>query len=325
MEKTGLGGRAIGMALAIAFLTGCSETKTVGDTGTLLMVGATAGQAKSDGRSWMLRGASSGELIYATGGCGGTCVLSYADGSIVGGLTAGGGEGPSGNCSDASGNVFIAQGSSVTEYDHGGTSPIAVLSLPGNSAIGCSVDTTSGNLAVIFSGSAGDVALFIDAQGTPTVYNSHINSRYCGYDDNGNLFVSGLDGADSGLSELPIGSGAFKKLKPNNKLGSPGQVQWDGSHLTYESVRKSEVKISRLQITGSTVKIVGTTRFKRLTGNANQSWIYGSVIIIPYGTSGQGSKTPKIGIWKYPGGGKPQKKYTQFGGPTNFQAVTLSV
>jgi len=59
-----------------------------------------------------------------------------------------------GLCVDAQGNVFVPtwQGESGTrgyvyEFAHGGSTPIATLSDPGG-AFGCSVDLTTGNLAV---------------------------------------------------------------------------------------------------------------------------------------------------------------------------------
>jgi sugar lactone lactonase YvrE len=45
-----------------------------------------------------------------------------------------------GACSDSAGNVFVTNWTQVLEYQHGGISPVATLSLPGNQAAGCSVD-----------------------------------------------------------------------------------------------------------------------------------------------------------------------------------------
>ena len=52
------------------------------------------------------RVASSSDLIYATGGCGGTCVVSYPDGVLVQTLNIG----ENGACADSAGNVYIAGG-----------------------------------------------------------------------------------------------------------------------------------------------------------------------------------------------------------------------
>jgi hypothetical protein len=158
----------------------------------------------------MLPGSSSGDLLYATGGCGGTCVLSYPDGLLVGSIVISGEV--EGACSDANGDVFIANDAQVFEYAHGGTYPIATLRLPGDHAYGCAIDSKTGNLAVVFAGTGANVAIFTDAEGTPALYNSHISSIYCGYDSKGNLFVSGYNGAQDAIAELQYGSGDFLLL-----------------------------------------------------------------------------------------------------------------
>ncbi len=77
--------------------------------------------------------------------------------------------------------MFVTTETSLThgyvyEYSHGGTQSIATLSDPG-SPYGCSVDPTTGNLAVAnttssgYYGYYGYVAIFPDAEGTATTYN----------------------------------------------------------------------------------------------------------------------------------------------------------
>ena len=101
---------------------------------------------------------SSGALIYATGGCGGICVVSYPAGKLVDSISVSGELG--GDCADSAGNVFVTNNTEVLEYSHGGTSPIATLSLRGDDAAGCSIDPGTGNLAVVFSESGANVAVF---------------------------------------------------------------------------------------------------------------------------------------------------------------------
>ena len=176
--------------VATAMLAGCGGSQPpIGASGAMSQTLAVATQADR-GTSWIAPAKSSGALIYAVGGCGGTCVVSNPAGELVGTLPTGG----AGICSDSGGNVFIADDNNVVEYAHGGTSPIATLSLPGDDAAGCSVDPTTRNLAVVFVGSGGDIAIFADAAGMPTLYNSGLESLYCGYDNNGNLFVDGFSG-----------------------------------------------------------------------------------------------------------------------------------
>ena len=176
-------------------------------------------------------------LIYAVNGCGGTCVLSYPDGKLVGELT--GVQGLAA-CSDSKGNVFISEQSDVVEYAHGGTSPIATYNTAYNPPSGCSVDPESGDLAVV---NGGYVAVFPAGSKNPTSYDTMLNAQYCGYDNDGNLFVDGFDGQSVGLSELPKGSDGFEMLSFEQNYGDPGQIQWDGKYLSYESQGKGKPTI----------------------------------------------------------------------------------
>jgi hypothetical protein len=137
------------------------------------------------------------------------------------------------DCADDVGNVFIPNDDKVLKYAHGDTAPNAALSLPGSHALACAVDPATGNLAVIFSGSGTDVAVFPDASGSPTLYNAHNLPAYCGYDGSGDLFVDGIEGTGHyALAVLPSGASDFSKLSLPQSAGQPGQVQWDSTYIT---------------------------------------------------------------------------------------------
>lgn len=306
--------RAICTALAAALLAGCGGAQS----GSMAPLEPVTNAVRADKMPW-----SNGALIYATGGCGGTCVLSYSDGSYVGSLPTGGAS----ICSDQAGDVFIPANDTVTEYAHGSQSPTHTLSLPGNLAAGCAVDPTTNDLAVVFSGTATNIAIFANESGTPTLYQSGIESFYCGYDGSGNLFVNGLIQSGYGLSELVKGSSSFTTLAVNKSLGFPGRVQWDGKYVTWEGLDPSNVSISRLAISGSSVSVVGTTKLKNVKHRATQSWLYGSNVLVAYNIVGPRANV--IGIWKYPNGGKPKRNIKRFGSfkksTVDFQAVTVSL
>ena len=65
---------------------------------------------------------------------------------------------PYGECVDKAGDVFVADFGgntgtpAILEYAHGGTKPIATLSDPGYYPESCSIDPTTGNLAVTNDG-----------------------------------------------------------------------------------------------------------------------------------------------------------------------------
>ena len=321
MSSINLAGRIFGLCAVVFIFVGCGASQFAGTSASSRSSTATA-VTHRQGHSWILPHAKSQDLIYATGGCGGTCVLSYSDGKALGSLDVDG----SGDCADTAGNVFISSSTKVVEYAHGGTTPINTLNLPGNSAYGCSVDPITGNLAVVFSSSYGNIAVFSSAQGTPTIYNAPVDlPLFCGYDSAGNLYVDGLSSANPSFAELKAGSSDFTQLTLDGSIGNPGQIQWDGKYITYESVTKYQVNIARLSISGTTATVIGKTHFKGLTGYAGQSWIYRGSVIVPFGTRGQHASTPKIGVWKYPRGGRPQEKFTKFQGSTDFHAVTLSL
>jgi hypothetical protein len=208
----------------------------------------------------MLPEAKSSDLIYASNGCGGVCILTYPDGKLAGSIALDYPVG--GDCSDSHGDVFITNNAQIHEFAHGGTKPIATLPLPGMTSA-CGVDPKTGNLAVIFGGgSAGNIAIFTNASGSPTLYNAGIGPLYCGYDNQGNLFVSGVSNGANVFAQLPYGKAAFKQIALMGDAGGPGQVQWDGHYVTLENQVDRDVKISRLKVSGSAAILVGTTHLR---------------------------------------------------------------
>jgi hypothetical protein len=300
---------ALGVIAALV-LAGCGGQ--VAPTG-----GAQSLAPATHGKSWMLPGTSSGNLIYAVGGCGGTCVISYADGALVGSLEVRG----DGACSDVNGNVFISSNATVTEYAHGGTNPINTLSLPGSEASGCSVDPTTNDLAVVFEGSGKNIAVFANEQGSPSLYLSKLDSSFCGYDASGNLFVNGFVGQSPGLAELPAGGSAFNQISVPYSVEDPGQLQWDGSYLAWEAGEaRGPRTISRLSVSGSQAIIV-SRRFLHGLSYASQLWIYKNTVVVPFAHSHLAPR--QIGIWEYPKLRK--RKVFDFQKGDDFQAVTVSV
>lgn len=317
--------RALGVGAVAALLVGCGGPQSPA-SGALSMHFVNIGEARQHGHSWMLPEAKSEDLLYAVEGCGGTCVLSYPKGNLVGTLDE-----PQSNaqaaCSDRHGNVFLSDNTSVLEYVHGGTSPIATLQLPGNSASGCSLDPKTGDLAVVFRGSHVDVAIFPGARGSPSLYLSQIESIHCGFDGSGDLFVDGFNSSlTPALSELPARGNSFSTLSIRGDVGDPGQVQWDGTYITYESTTKHDPKISQLRIAGSAATVVGATPLKKINNGAAASWIYQSKVIVPY--LDEPPLFKHLAVWKYPAGGNPVKVFNDFGeyrDTLDFHAVTLSV
>ena len=276
----------------------------------------------------MLPEAKSEDLLYVSGGCGGACVLSYPSGKLVGTVSV---AFTLGSCADGKGDIFLTNDKDLEEYAHGGTSPIATFSLPGQT-YSCGIDPQTGNLAVTYLITNGnDVAVFPSGLGPPILYNVDLVGVYCGYDPQGNLYVSGTGKYDATyLSELPKNGNSFSDISitPYPNGAQPGQVQWDGKYLTMELLGQNEgqgVSVDRLSVSGSVAEVIGKTKFKGVTRSAGQSWIQNGEIFIPYGTRGDRVYPAKLGTWKYPRGGILEQKYQHFAGQhPGLTAVTYS-
>ena len=106
-------------------------------------------------------------------------------------------------------------------------------------------------------------------------------------------------------------------------VGFPGQVQWVGNYLAYETVGKNETDVYRLAISGSTATVVGKTHIVGPVWSF-YSWIYGNKIVIPYsGHTGRVPDAVNVGVWRFPKGGRAVIKYKEFGG-ADLQSVVIS-
>ncbi|HXO18020.1 MAG TPA: hypothetical protein VN909_07605 [Candidatus Dormibacteraeota bacterium] len=275
--------------------------------------------------------ATSGDLLYV-GGTHTVNVLTYPGFASQGTFKTQGAV--SAICSDASGNVFVTQAPKksssdgtgyVDEYAHGGTTPIATLHVPsGEMPMSCASDPVSGNLAVTMQSNASyapSVAIYAGASGTPNVVTSSVLGAdpQCGYDGSGNLLVSS---GDNVAAEIPAGKSSFKTITFNRTLGNARHLQWDGTYwalqafnLRQHNGEKLWERVFRLQVSGSTAKVVGTVEFKNWPEKVSgSSWIDGdSILATPYS---------ELVTWKYPDGGKITNKVQL---SSHMAAVTVSV
>lgn len=309
--------RALAACAAVVFWTGC-ETQQVSTPTTLLPAAA---RPTADTR--IARNAGSGDLLYVTGDCGGICVFTYPGNKLVQQLSDS--NIPYGECVDKAGDVFVAdfggeEGTAgIVEYAHGGTKPIATLTDPGYYPESCSIDPTTGNLAVTNDGGA--LAIYTGAKGDPTYYTDPkaYPNGFCTYDEKGNLFVDGeyVSGGYA-LLEMPKGSVRFKGIKLDSSPGFWYDIQWTGKYL---AVAASPTVIYHVAINGTKGTVIGSTV---LNGPVSiievQFWIQGGTVIAPYGT---GDLPDEIGFWRYPSGGKLRKKIdgSQFGNSELFGTV----
>jgi hypothetical protein len=167
--------------------------------------------------------------------------------------------------------------------------------------------------------------VFSNEQGQPALYNSGLDSTYCGYDNSGNLYVNGYNGHIPGFAVLLHSQSQFEQLSINGSVGNPGQVQWDGTYITYESGSRGKTYISQIQVSGSSANIVGTINLTGIHRWPYASWIFNNHVLVPY--SNRGTVAKQLSQWQYPQGGKPARSYKGFNTADffNLQAVTVSV
>jgi hypothetical protein len=297
---------ALALLAATATLAGCgTSTAALSPRAMTATTAATAAAQRGSSQhsqaavAKVSRDVWNGSLLYV-GGDQETYIFRYPGGRLVGKIDTG----SFGMCSDAQGHVFLTHVGKIEEYAHGGTTPIATLSVPGT-AYACAVDPTTGKLATVvlcFSGCGAEIAIYPQPFGLPprTYQDPGLKAMlFCGFDPAGNLYVDGYDSSGAFvLGELAPDGGSFTNITFDQSIQAAGQVQWDGTYITVET--RIDPKIYQLQISGSTGTIAGTTELTGAGFRAAQSWIQGHSIILPNGPE---KKRPKIvRIWKYPKG-----------------------
>jgi hypothetical protein len=275
--------------------------------------------SKSEQRSWMAPNAKKQDLMYISDALtSNVYVYSYPAGKLVGTLT--GFSQPQGMCVDAKGNVWITNtlAYQILKFPHGGTSPIATLTQTEQTYIGCSVDPSTGTLAVTsfcqfvrnVCISPGSVFIYKNTKTGPTQYAmlDAANVYFCGYDPHGNLFVD----ANANVSvikpfllgELTAGGSAIQPVYLDRPIYFPGAVQWGGKYLAVgdqNAGNQFTSAVHQVKVKGGNGTVVGTTILSG-TADAAQTWIQGSTIVVPNVALGAPSDAR---LYNYPGGGEP--------------------
>jgi hypothetical protein len=286
---------ALVICAALVLLAGCNGSQA-GAPGTMPQ-NAASGAHLTHAGSWMKPGASGSDLLYI-GSANAVYVFTYPGGKPVGTLT--GFDDPVGLCSDAKGNVWITNADNsngngyLLEYAHGGTSPIATLADPKNEPVACSIDPTTGNLAVASVWE--DIAIYPDAQGSPTHYPTVEEDQTITYDASGNVY----SGSFRNANWLPAGSGKvmpFSCTKPR-PLGR-GSFQWDGTRLAVIGTKSHQgvrhVMMYRYEVSGS--RGINGSIVHLNAPAPGPFWIQGSGLIL--------SDYANVYFFNYPAGGNP--------------------
>ena len=291
--------RAAAYIAVVIILSGC--------TAPLSQVGA-PGSMQSDtltvrSRHQLLPQSSSGQDLLYVSGIEPVDFYTYPGGKMVGSL--GTFRGPLGMCVDGAGDVFIPiyYDNQVLEYAHGGSAPIATITTA-NFPEDCSIDPTTGNLAVTFYDGIQIFSYVVSGWSAPQTYTQPDGTyftSFCTYDNSGNLFFdSDTQHSVFQLTELLAGSsGTFTTVSLDHSISYPGGILWDGTYLAIaEPRRKNSTVVFRFSIADSSGTEVSVTKLRK--GRGSLFWIYGSTIISEV-------RGGNVGFWKYPGGGSPWK------------------
>jgi hypothetical protein len=312
-------GRYIPFGVALLILSGCSNaiTPSLRNSGSLIQ-GATQPLPSERSARWMPAPARGQDLLYVSNEAGTDLFVFTLRGKQAGRVKLAGGS-PAGLCSAPSGNFFVvveanASQSYIYEFPHGGTTPIATFNNNGL-GVSCSVDPTTGNLAVTnltAPGSKyGNVAIFSSPSKSPKTYSDPNVGGYwfCAYDASGNLFADGY--SPNLLNELSKGSVALSEIALTQEI-NPASLQWYGSKLIVSDAdpnarHRGEQQIYRVKISGSKGLVSGPTLLSskddRQPGYA-QFVVEGSKIIGPGWTNGASTL---LEFWNYPQGGTPTR------------------
>jgi hypothetical protein len=325
-------GYILSISAAGALLAGCGGglQSAIGVPDAAQQGRAAATHASRSG-SWMLPEAKYDTLLYVsiqteccTGSGNDLYAFAYPSGKLVGELDVTS-DSMYGLCADTKGDVFVTAysdyyfGSTIYEYAHGGTSPIATLSDPWNGD-GCSVDPTTGNLAVAnwFTGGSkqvGNVLVYTLPNGTYTEYYDPkmYYYKWCAYDPKGNLYVddAGVSNRAKGTPPLAVlhkGQSTFTNIHLDKSVDFvTDSLQWYGSHLVIAGYERSigPETLLRVRVKGAKGYVVGTTVLK----DYGHGWGDDAQFAIRYGhvISG-GYPGYNLQEWLFPGGGDPRRK-----------------
>lgn len=307
IESRAFGLRVLGAgvgALMLAqglLLTACGGTQN--STSAVPSIGRQSYVHRVSG-SWMKRGSSGDTLLYVGLFFSGEVnVYTFPGGALVGQLAV---AFPDGMCSDSSGNIWIAEdngsyASTLEEFPHAGSSPIRTVSETDGYAGACSVDATTGDLAVAsqYNYTVGYASIYTPDSGTPERYTlrevSYPNSA--GYDSKGDLFIVGNEIYAAATEWLPKGASAFAtyKLKKPHTYPHTG-IAVNGKELTAIA---HPWLIHRYTIGRHRAKYIGSMTLDGTSAKLNAFCIYGSTLVVSSISDGN------VYFFSYPAGGYP--------------------
>ncbi len=302
---------AASSCVAAAVLASCGGSQPpIGAQGAMPRSRVASAHSDRSG-SWMLPEAKGEDLLYISD-FRTVKVYAYPQGQLEGVLR--GFDLSFGECVDNKGNVFVVNFDSnqIFEYAHGASTKRAVLQSPSHAPSGCSVDPTTGNLAVAARGysSSATLEVYKRARGTPKQYIDPRFQRFyfCGYDSHGNLFADGATNSGAfAFAELPKGTRTLQNVTLNQAILLGGQVQWDGANVAVADARSAVVY--QFTVSGSYGDKVGTTLLGQNARYIQQFWVQGRTLVVPNVYRGPHYRPlSDVLFYRYPAGGSATKR-----------------
>ncbi|HET6277114.1 MAG TPA: hypothetical protein VFE16_14390 [Candidatus Cybelea sp.] len=279
-----------------------------------------------NGKSWIRPDAGRQYLLYASDLSKGTIdIYNYRvqAGKLYGQIT--GLDEPYGQCIDKARDVYVVDEgtSTIYEFAHGGITPIATAVDDFGLPNGCSVDPTTGNVAVSnFSGvssGSGGIDIFAGGLSGAQEYYTDGSAAFMwppGYDVSGNLFVEGqnLSGANV-LLELPSGTNQFNVIS-GVSIGFPGGVQRWKTYMavTDQSYQGGDTTaIYTISLAGSAATIVHTTELtddcypSKSNFDAVQPFLNGTTPKKNAVVAGNLSCSNRMDFFNFTNGGNPKR------------------
>lgn len=259
--------------------------------------------------------AASQDVLYVTDSTW-ISVYSYPSGHLKGMLT--GFDSTVGLCVDKSGNVYATNGipAKIYVYAHGGKKRIRTLSVgKGILPVGCSIDPTTGNLAVTGFSQGADI--FDGARGTPKFIKdkAYYEMQFCAYDDKGNLFVNGWGTQKrSAVAELQKGATEWDAIDLDTPTDGDAGLQWTGTRLAvggYDPAKSQNPVIYRYLISGLHGEKKGTTPLGTPGYEILQFLIDGTTVIVPNWAKPGTRHLYSVLYYAFPEGGDPEKAITR--------------
>lgn len=298
MKTTVLGRNALSAAALLGLLSGCG--------GSQPPIAVSWGPQNAVVRKDLT-------LLYVTEQVNGDVyIVALPSGRLVGKLT--GFDYATGDCVDTLGDVFVSSfyAGQVRAYAHGAKVAFRVLSDGPSYPYGCSVDPTTGNLAVSnwpIDSSEGGVTVYYNAKGKAHYYYygsaGEFDFWYCTYDSSGDLYAETTDGNQLIFLELAKGGDKLRLVSLHPTIigvGEPPPLSWDGKYLVI--AKPGAGAIYQYRMSGNTGTRVGVVNLDKASGVFGPFWIASDgtarTLYVPITED----SVESVGVYRYPSGGK---------------------